>query len=218
MKKHSSNTIQKVNKLKIVPFSKLKYLRVRWEEPNLTLKNIREYNLWSSEQRYKIIMFELMLEHYLTKNIIVDMNGKDDLFKEENLNLYFSSRSRRDKIFIGVIKYVKNKNKGSIPSVEYMKELDFGKKLIIWKGLKKNIFKNKFMGIKTQNQKALIASLDNIRNVRNGIAHMNSKAQTLNAMKYIWVNKVEKTKIQLYKDSLKLCNKIGTKPEGDKNE
>ena len=218
MEKQSSNAIQKVNKLKIVPFSKLNYLRVRWDEPDLMLKDIKTYNMWSNNQRYKIIMFELTLEHYLTKNIIVDMHGKDDLFKEENLELYFSSRARKDKIFIGVIKYVKNKNKDSIPSIEYMKELDFGKKLIIWKGLKKNIFKNKFMGIKTQNQKALIVALDNIRNVRNGIAHMNSKAQTLNTMKYISKNEEKQTKEQLYKDSLKLCNKLGIKPKGDNND
>ena len=210
--------IEDKKKIELFPFSKINYLKVRWEDENLTIKGIREYNDWSSKQRYKIIMFELMLEHYLTKNIIYDLKGNDDLFSDINYERYFTKLSRSDKIFKSVIKNIKNTHKGSSVSVEFMKELTFGKKMIIWKALKKNVFKNKFMGVRQENQKQLIAALDNMRNVRNGIAHMNSKNQTLNKMKYITKKDVARTKTQLYNDSMKLCHKMKVVLEGDKNE
>ena len=209
MPKLNSIKISKGHEPKMLAFSKLNYLRERWDDHSLKLEDIKKYNDWSSEQRYKIIMIELRLEQYLTENILVDLKGNDNLFSEEMKETYFTKDAlKHDKRKLdSIIGYVIYKNNDKEPSVEFIERLSFGKKIILWRSLNPEIFKHKYMGIESNEQSMLLSALNNIRYMRNGIAHMNSRKQIMDKMHEIDGNN-NKTKEQSYKDSLRICNKM----------
>ena len=153
------------------------------------------------------MVIELRLEHYLCDNIKVDLKNKNDLF--ENIDDYFNNECQNDQKLKLVIEKLKNIAEDSKINILHIRKLMFGQKLIIWNYLRNSIFKNKFLGINKEEEKYLVTSLNNIRLMRNGIAHLDSKEQIFKKLRQIDSNK-RMNKKELYKESFKIANKMQT--------
>ena len=200
-------------KTKLENFSKIKTLRKRWENENLKTNDLRDYNQWATKQKFEIVEIELRIEHYLCKNILYDLKGVDDLFI--NKEKYFSSKNLKNGIIDEIIDQLKQNTNKSI-TINLIKNLTLGKKIILWQSLKKNIFKNKFLGLKSKEKKEIIIALRNVRNIRNGIAHLESKEQILKRLK-VFDPKEKNDKETIYKKSMGMCKKMQQK-RGVKND
>ena len=198
--------MSEIKEMKLIKFSKLTALKNRWNDNDLTITKLRGYNKWSVNEKFKIIEIELRLEHYLCKNILVDLENKDDLFKKEKRKKYFSSENLKNGIIDEIIKKLKKENKKL--TINTISNLSFGQKKRLWCSLNKNIFKNKFMGLNTEKeQKEIVVALENVRNIRNGIAHLESEKQIYSKLRKFDSNK-KMSKLEIYKKSISLCRKI----------
>ncbi len=208
------NKISKINKTKLTNFKKLNTLKERWENNDLNDSEIKKYNKWVVEENIKINEIELRLEHYLCKNILVDLKDNDDLFLKKEK--YFSSKNLKNKEIEKIENKLKNLNKNL--SIYEIKNLSLGKKIILWNSLRKDIFKNKFMGFSTKKEKKeLIIALKNVRNIRNGFAHLKSKKEIFLSLRSLnSMEKINKDKDWIFEKSINLCRKIQTK--GRKND
>lgn len=178
--KSKVSIIDKNDKLK--QFKKLDYLRDRWELDHLSLEQLKDYNKWTNIQRYTLILIELEFEHYLTRNIYIDL--KDQEF-EKDYKKIFSNRSRKSRPFIKTFDELKEiaEQKKIIP--EHIASLSFGKKIIFWNALKSDIFNNKFFNLDIKHHNLLRTSLNNLRIIRNGIAHIESRDQMLSKLREV---------------------------------
>jgi hypothetical protein len=79
------------------------------------------------EENIKINEIELRLEHYLCKNILVDLKDNDDLFLKKEK--YFSSKNLKNKEIEKIENKLKNLNKNL--SIYEIKNLSLGKKIIL---------------------------------------------------------------------------------------
>ena len=164
-------------------FSKIKYLKLKWGMPSLSQANLEKHNKYIKSIVWRVMVAELRIEQYVYETLNSAWNNKSLTTKCKKDILKMPNRYK--------IKMSGNQFQSSL-LMAVKNKMTVGDKIIIWKGMNKTQHPDKFdIFDKNVIEKEMVNILENLRNIRNSIAHFESLISMFKNLRILTNNRNE---------------------------